>query len=53
MVGEKFDSSEAHLCGKSCVNFHSVTVKCSVRLLAKFEFSIRASNKLRFNSCRT
>ena len=32
------------LCGKLCVNFHSVAVKdtsCTIRLLAKFEFPAR------------
>ena len=34
------------------VNFHSVAVKdisCTIRLLAKFEFPNRASNKIRLN----
>ena len=27
MIREKFDSSDVRLCGKLCVNFHSVAVK--------------------------
>ena len=43
---------EVGLCGKLNVNFHSVVMKdttCTVRLLAKFEFPVRASNKTRLN----
>ena len=51
---KKFDFLDIFcLCGKSCVDFHSVVVKntvCTIRLLAKFEFPNRASNKIRLNT---
>ena len=54
MIMKKFDVLEVRLCGKLCVNFHYVAVKdksYSTRLLAKFEFPARASNKCRLNTC--
>ena len=50
MIRKKLDFSEVCLCGKLCVKLHSVAVKdmsCTIRLLAKFELSARASNKTR------
>ena len=41
------------LCGKLCVNFHSVAVtdtSYTIRLLAKFEFPVRTSNKTCVNT---
>ena len=52
MIFKKFDFLENHPCGRLCVNFRSVPVKdkpCSIRLLAKFEFPARTSNKTCFN----
>ena len=48
MVRKKFDFREVCLCGKLCVNFHSVAVKdtsFTIRLLTKFELLVHASNK--------
>ena len=51
MIMKKIDFSEVHQCVKLRVNFHPVAVRddtsCTIRLLAKFEFPARASNKTR------
>ena len=51
-----FDVLEVRLCGKLCVNFHSVAVKdtsCTIRSLTKFELPARASNTIRLNDIFT